>query len=203
MRASAHRRARIMPDPSVRARHMKLFVNRISELEAGVREVIFDRIGAADLRAIEEAGPLAWLPVGINVRATEVVWGALAPSAREPFFLRLGMEDFDSPLLKAIVGTAQRLFGVDPGALLKFAARGWSQVFRDDVVLTAATLGKGIATLSYTGLPKELVESRIWISSVAASMSAIFAVTNVRGTVTARDVNVASGTMTLEYRWEC
>lgn len=181
---------------------MKLFVDRIRELDTGARDEILARIGPDDLRVIAEAAPLAWLPVGINVRATEIVWTALGAGAREAFFLRLGMEDFESPLLKGVVATALRIFGVEPGSLLKFAPRGWSQVFRDDTTVTAASVSKGVATLTYSGLPRELAESRMWIHSVAASMSAMFAVTNTKGTVSAQKVDVASGSMTLVFRWE-
>lgn len=191
-----------MVAPSVRARHMKLFVERVRDLDADRRDAVLARIGPVDLDAIENASPLDWFPVEINVRATEAVWKALGPGAREGFFLRLGMEDFESPLLKGVVATALRLFGVEPGSLLKFAPRGWSQVFRDDATVTAASPGKGVATLTYAGLPAPLAESRIWIDSVAASMGAMFAVTKKRGTVTAEQIDVASGSMTLVFRWE-
>ena len=65
---------RSMLVPCVKARHMKLFVDRIRELDAGARDEILARVGPDDLRVIAEAAPLAWLPVGINVRATEIVW---------------------------------------------------------------------------------------------------------------------------------
>lgn len=181
---------------------MKLFVDRVRALDADRRDAILARMAPADLNAIEEAQPLDWFPVELNVRATEVVWKTLGPGAREAFFLRLGMEDFESPLLKGVVATAQRLFGVEPGSLLKFAPKGWTQVFRDDAKVTAASLGKGVASLTYAGLPRPLAESRIWIDSVAASMGAMLAVTKKRGTVTAEQIDVASGSMTLVFRWE-
>ena len=62
-----------MVAPSVRARHMKLFVERVRDLDADRRDAVLARIGPVDLDAIENASPLDWFPVEINVRATEAV----------------------------------------------------------------------------------------------------------------------------------
>ena len=123
----------------VRCRHMKLLFACVDEDAA--REDLRAALSADDMRLVDEAPPVAWLPVGVNVRATETVWRVLGRGKRVEFFARLGGHDFDSTLLKSVVATAIRLFGVEPLRLLEWVPRGWTQLFRDETQIAVKAVG--------------------------------------------------------------
>jgi hypothetical protein len=181
---------------------MKLMWEGVDALDAPMRDATRAAVPERDLRMIEEAAPVAWLPIGVNLRATEAIWSTLGPGAREDFFRRLGGADFESSLLKATVTSAIRLFGLDPGKLLRWTPRGWSQVFRDQSRLTAIEGTDGAARLAFENLPTVLAESRPWLESVAASLVALYDVTRRSGTVVVEDAQPRTRTMVLLFRWD-
>jgi hypothetical protein len=185
--------------PEVRCRHMKLFLECVDEDPA--RADLRAALSAEDVRLVEESAPVAWLPVAVNVRATETVWRVLGKGAREAFFQRLGGHDFDSTLLKSIVATAIRLFGVEPLRLLEWVPRGWPQIFRDESKIVVKAEGPRRALVTFESLPPELAQSRAWVESVAASMSAFFKPTRKQGTVQVAEASAKDRRMVLAFEW--
>jgi hypothetical protein len=181
---------------------MKLMWDGVDALEDARRDAIRGAVPEADLRAVEESAPVAWLSVALNVRATEAIWRTLGAGAREAFFRRLGLADFESSLLKATVASAIRLFGLDPGKLLRWTPRGWPQVFRDRTHLTVIEGSDGVARLAFENLPAPAAASEAWMESVPASLAALFDVTRRNGTAQLEDARPRERTMVLLFRWE-
>ena len=189
-------------DAEVRSRHMKNMWAAVNALDAEKRAQVRANVPAMDARMIEESSPVAWLPGGINVRATEAIWSALAPGAREAFFRRLGGADFESSLLRTTVRSAIRLFGLDPGKLLRWTPRGWAQVFRDRSQLRVIDADPRTTRILFENLPPELAESDAWMRSVPASLEAFFDLTQHRGTAALEKAEPRLRKMTLVFRWE-
>ena len=183
----------------IRCRHIKLLLACVDEDPA--REELRAALSPEDTRLIDEFAPVAWLPVVVNVRATEAVWRVLGKGKREEFFNRLGGHDFDSTLLKSVVATAIRLFGVEPLRLLEWVPRGWTQLFRDETQIAVKAIGPKHALLSFESLPSELAESRPWVDSVAASMTAFFKATRTQGVVLVDEASGKDRRMVLSFKW--
>lgn len=180
---------------------MKIFMGCVEALEPSERDAIRAAIGAEDLRLVEAATPVAWLPVEINLRATEAVGRVLGPQGSDLFFRRLGDQDFESSLLKSIVTGAIGIFGLEPSRLMRWVPRGWAQLFRDSTQITLSIAGAGKARLTFAGLPPMLAKSRVWRDSVASSMSAFYKATKREGTVEVESSEPATSTMVLLFRW--
>jgi hypothetical protein len=194
-------RAKEAKSAEVRCRHMKLLLRVIDALDEPARGRIRAALPEDDLRLIEETTSVAWLPVEIDLRATEVIWRALDPLARVAFFRRLGDHDFESSLLKSIVTSAIRIFGVEPGRLLHWMPRGWAQLFRDSTRITINTDVAKEARVTFDDLPPQLAESPAWRDSVAASMTAFYGATRREGTVRVESADPLARSMVLLFRW--
>jgi hypothetical protein len=180
---------------------MRLMWAEVGALDARHRAAIRAAVPAADLRLVEESAPVAWVPVAVNVRATEAIWSELRAGAREAFFRRLGGADFDSSLLKATVASAIRLFGLHPGKLLRWTPRGWAQVFRDHSRLRSIDVDEVTTRLVFENLPAALVASDAWMHSVAAALEAIYDVTRRPGTSKLVAADTELRRMELRFSW--
>ena len=179
---------------------MKNFLECVDALEPAARAKVRAALAPDDVRMVHDASPLAWLPVELNLRATEATWRALGPGAREAFFAALGDQDFDSTLLKSTVTTAIRLCGVDPSRLMRWVPRGWSQVFRDDARIAVVDVSANELRIVFDDLPAALARSRAWTESCAASMTAFYRATRRQGTVSV-EAEPDARRMVLVFRW--
>ncbi len=186
----------------VRARHMKNFLRCVEAQEPSKRDVILGGIPTEDMALIRESSTLAWLPMTINARATEVAWNALGRGGREMFFLRLGVADFDSTLLNTLLSSAVRLFGVDPGRILRWTPRAWTQIYRDATRIEVEVTSDASLRMRFEGLPRCLARAEGWMDSVPATMVALFNVTGRRGAASVEERDVAARSMVLGFRWE-
>ncbi len=186
----------------VRARHMKLFLACVDAQEPTARAAITGAMRASDLELVRESGPTGWLPAEVNASATEVVWSALGPRAREAFFLRLGVADCDSSMLQSTVNGAVRLFGVEPARVLRWMPRAWTQIYRDSTQITVADAGVSSVRITFDALPPCLVRAAGWPGSVACSLGALFNVIGRVGAVAVEGVEPKARRMTLRARWE-
>jgi hypothetical protein len=192
----------VTTEEQVRSRHMKLFLQCVEAQEPAARDVLLAALPRADLGLVRESAPIAWLPVAVNARATEVVWSALDPKAREAFFLRLGAMLLDSSLLNVLVSTAVRLFGVEPGRILRWTPRAWTQVYRDTTRITVFDIHEYSLRIRFEGLPRVCVRASGWMESVALSTSALFSVTGRTGACALEDANVGGRSMVQRCRWQ-
>jgi len=186
----------------VRSRHMKLFLQCVEAQEPATRDVLLAALPRDDLALVREASTIAWLPAAVNGRATEVVWSALGPKNRELFFLRLGIALLDSSLLNTLVASAVRLFGVEPGRILRWTPKAWTQVYRDSTRITVFDIEPQSLRIRYESLPRVLVRSTGWMESVALSTSALFNVTGRTGAGTVESSDVGERSMVHCFRWQ-
>lgn len=180
---------------------MKLLMGCVDALDPQARDAVRAAVPAEDLALVESAAAVSWLPVDVNLRATEAVAHALSPQAFDAFFRRLGDRDFDSTLLKSVVTGAIGVFGLEPSRLMSWVPRGWSQIFRDQTEISITVAGAGEARMSFVDLPAQLAASRAWRDSVAASMTAFFRATKREGTTDVESFDARARAMVLLFRW--
>jgi hypothetical protein len=187
-------------EPAVQASYMK------NVLEA------LERLGP-DGRAVREADPelvqevlraprMWWMPITWNLRLVEAAERALGePRAREILTTCIHGQ-LDTPLWRNFARGAVRLFGLDPGSLVRWLPRAISVAFRGCGVWRAARAGEGSALLEVSDLPGELARHAAWIQSMGASGLALFRLCGVRGEVRLVAHDPATGSARFELRWE-
>jgi hypothetical protein len=198
----------VQPTPTVtmgehvRSRHMKLFLRCVDAQEPASRDALLAAIPKEDVELVHESAAVAWLPTAINARATEVVWSVLDPKAREMFFLRLGIALLDSSLLNGLVTSAVRIFGVEPGRILRWTPRAWTQLYRDATRIVVYDIEPQSLRIRYESLPCSLARTFGWMESVAVSTGALFNVTGRTGAGAVEEADPAGRRMVLHFRWE-
>jgi hypothetical protein len=180
---------------------MKNFVRQLSWLPTPERDRVRALLCPADLRVIDESSPTDWLPLAVNVKATDVVWSSLASPLREDLFRRMLHEDLESSYLRSLVTSAVLLFGPSPGSFVKWVPRGWGAMFKDSGEVAACDVTASSARLVYTALDVQIVESPCWLASTAASLRALIDLAKLEGDVSVVDRDTARRTGSLLFRW--
>jgi hypothetical protein len=178
---------------------MKTMMRKLAMLDTSRRAPIEAQIPQADRELIRDSSPLWWLPLHINVRATEAIWTGLDAETRETFFRDLMLADFQSSLLKPLATSAVKIFGMNPASFVKWTPRGWPLLFRACGQIVVLDSEPGRARLAFEGFPEEL--SFVWFQSCRASLSAYLDLANVRGDVTLEDAGPGARRRVLRFRW--
>jgi hypothetical protein len=188
-----------MRDPRVQAGYMRDIVASLAKLEG-----VGAALRGADpelFEAIEAAPRSAWLPVALNVRWVEGVERQLGwPAGLEFLAARVG-DQLENPLFRSFVQGGIRLFGLDPGALVRLIPRGLSIVFRDCGVWCAVRTSPTSIELRASELPKELAAHARWIESIGAGALAMFTLCGVSGRARLAEHRAATGEAVLEASW--
>jgi hypothetical protein len=188
-----------MSDPRVQAGYMKDIAASLAQLgDAGKRMLAAD----PELFAAIDAAPRsAWLPIALNVRWVEAVERVFGWPAALDFLAARVRDQFGNPLFRVFVEGGVRLFGLDPGALVRLVPRGLSIAFRDHGEWSAVRTSETSIELRASALPKELAASARWIESIGGAALAMFALCEVSGSVRLAEHRAAEGRAVIEARW--
>jgi hypothetical protein len=186
--------------PVVRGRHMKSLVEALEAWEGGARPLAL--LPADVLAAIADASGLDWLPLSLDLQVTQAVYDGLGTAEADRFFREHMAGAFDGPILQTLVATAVRLFGLDPASFARWVPRAWQLIFREVGQWRVEGLAPGAtsATLTLARLPAECADHLIWHRSVSRSMSALFDLARVSGTVEAAPP-ARGGEVRFALRW--
>lgn len=153
------------------------------------------------LAQIEQSSGIDWLPLESNLVVTRALHEVLAPAAFHLFFRDHLLESFQGPLLKTMVDTAMRIFGIDPGSWARWVPKGWALVFKDTGAWSVVRVELGEVTFRLEGLPDACIRDRVWLSSVASSLSAIIVLAKAKGGFELTDVDPVAVRATYAMRW--
>jgi hypothetical protein len=188
-------------EPKVRARHMKSMIAAAGRLPDGGGAAARALVRPAFLAQIEESSGVDWLPIECNLVVTRALHEVLAPAAFHLFYRDHLLESFQGPLLKTMVDAAIRIFGIDPASWARWVPKGWALVFRDGGAWTVARVEPGHVAFRLEGLPDACIRDRVWLSSVASSLSAIVEIAKAQGGFELTDADPVSGRASFAMRW--
>jgi hypothetical protein len=181
---------------------MQTFLAHVDRLRPLQRDEIYALVGNDAIGSIRSAGPLGWLPVQINLKLTRAVAETLGSRDAHEFFCGLMLKTFDSVLLRGLVQAVLRIAGRDLNAYLGWVSKSFGMMFRQCGDWTVRDQDTGAATIQVVGLPVELVEDRIWLTSVASSLSALFRLAELEGAAILREVVPPEGRASYRLRWQ-
>ncbi len=167
----------------VRGRHLKSLVSFLQDRPGGATALAL--LPPAWLPQVVAASGLAWLPIEENLVVTRVIYDGLGQAEADRFFRDHTLASFDGPILKTMVTTAVRIFGLDPASWARWVPQAWHLLFRGcgDWQVGEVKAGAQVVTLRVAGLPPPCAEDPVWIRSVARSLEALLELARVRGVV--------------------
>ncbi len=170
-------------EPSVRARHLKSLLAFADAWPGGIGPAVRARVRPADLQAVAAASGIDWIPLRIDLDLTRGIHDAMPRPEFLRFFRKQSLQAFEGPLLKTLVDTAQRMFGIEAASWARWVPKGWSLLFRDCGVWTSEVTGPKRIDLRLASLPTACASDPIWIASVGASLSALVDLAKLDGAV--------------------
>ena len=171
-------------EPLVRARHLKSMLAFADEWPGHPGARLRSHLPEADVRAILEASGIDWLDVRLDLDVTRAIHELLGPDECLRFFRRQSLSSFQGPLLRTLVDTAQRMFGLQLASWARWVPKGWALLFRDCGAWTVEAPGAKQVTLRLRALPQACSGDEIWIRTVGASLSALLDLARLEGAVT-------------------
>ncbi|HEU4384733.1 MAG TPA: hypothetical protein VFR85_14695 [Anaeromyxobacteraceae bacterium] len=189
-----------MGEPLVRARHLKTTLAAADRTAA--RETIRGALPPGLAAAIGASSGFDWLPAENDVALVHAIHGALGDEEHDAFSRAVILEAFQGPLLGPFIAFALRLF---PGGLMAWAhwiPRAWALVFRECGEWKIDGIGPGAADLQLRWLPPVCVQDPVWPSSVASSISTLFVLGRVRGTLRLTHLDPATRSAAYQMRWQ-
>jgi hypothetical protein len=146
--------------PSLKASHFACEIRALAIL--GEREHEARRQLAPIIAELEMASRVDFVPVEWDLAVTRVAFaigGTAAVRAvnQETFRLSAG-----GPLLRPLFGTALRVFGVQPSAMLKVVGHSWSAASRNLGTIHIRDVADGSCTLEHVDLPLVVQQAPYW-----------------------------------------
>jgi hypothetical protein len=184
----------------VRARYLHQWLAAVAREDDPWRARFFAGLAPGDREAIEGASRVAWVPVDLHVRLSEVLHDAFGAARAHEYYRRAFARSLREPPFDALVRTGLRVLGVTPASFLRWAARGWQLSFRDSGDVHGEVLGENSGRLVYRDLPV-CTASDPWLDSAQGSAYGVFDLVKVAGVVRIDKSARARGGMTLEVEW--
>jgi hypothetical protein len=129
----------------------------------------------------------SWVPVLGERAAVEVVCGSV-------------LDTLNSPLFLSVVKGASRMFGANPGSIMKMLPRGWGQIYRDHLTVRLGAVSDERATVYFEDIAREVHEAEGYPTVWKGIFFAIFAIFDCEGeAIWNPDAKGPSGVWTL--RW--
>jgi hypothetical protein len=157
---------------------LALFAERHAAAHAKAKPLL--RCGAQ----LDQALPVEWLPVDVDIEVVEVVSRQLSPVTFDALISERQRQEMGSALFKSFVVTTTKLFGLSPATFIRHLHRGWRQVLQDCGVIEVASLEQRSALVLLRELPAVCLASNAWIGALPAGMRVLYELVNTRGTVT-------------------
>lgn len=182
----------------VRGTYVKMAVSCAKQLPPGLRDAVFEELG--DTRAeIRAAGLLEWVPIKVHIDAMDATYRALGSVGSRDFWRGVQQSSFERPLMKPLIEAALRLYGRNPGSLLRIAPRAISTVFQD---IADIRQNQEARRLEFENLAQELRESQGMVDAFTGSMTATITYLSIPGNVTPMVDELRRGRLYLEMRWQ-
>jgi hypothetical protein len=161
----------------------------------------------ATLTTVECAGPLAWLPIRVNLELSHCVAEVLGEERFESFVQELMRRTYTESTVHRLIHAAIGLLGFDPGSFARLVPHAYGLLFRACGAWRVERVGEAfdgdeaVSTLILEQLPQECVRDRIWIKSVGCSLYALLVVAEADGRVELDSVDEESRSVRFRLSW--
>lgn len=189
------------PIPSVRARQLQRWLENVAGQDDPWRSRFFAALPPGVRSEIEQALPIAWLPVAHHVLLADIQNEAFGPARAHEYYRRDFVASLQKPPFASLVRAGVRVLGLTPAGFLRWARRAYETVFRAAGRARGESLGPGHGKLWYEDLPPVCSASDAWLDSAQASLYGIYDFLAIRGVVRIDKSGRSEGRLELELEW--
>jgi hypothetical protein len=150
---------------------------------------------------IEQAMRTTWLPAQFHALLADVTLEAMGEAHAHDYYRRAFARSLRGPFFASAIRAGTRLFGLNPGSFLRWAARGYEASMRNCGALRGEVLGEGRGVLVYSSLPAFFTASDAWLDSALGSAYGGYDVVGATGVARLDKSQRANGTMRVELEW--
>ena len=186
-------------EPQIRVAQLKADLEVLPEIWPDRAGRIRVRLRPETLLAIESATRLDWMPFAVDLEVVEAVHAEVGDDGVREWSRRALLRTARAPLLKPLVDGAVRLFGLEPGGVLRFAPKVWGTIFRHCGDLEVVG-GDREARVSLVRLPPA-VRHHPFLVSIAGAVEATGEICRVQGRVTFEPRAASSDRADFVLRW--
>jgi hypothetical protein len=187
--------------PLVRARFCQEWLEMIEKEAEPLRGRFLARVPRALREAIEGASRVAWLPLEYHVALSDIQLETYGAVRAHDYFRRAFAASLRGPYLGPLLQTGAKVLGLTPGAVARWAGRGYEAGFRNAGKLHGEQLGPGHARLLYSELPAICTASDAWMTSPHGSAYGAYDVLGVEGVVRLDLSGRPEGRLVLDLEW--
>jgi hypothetical protein len=188
-----------MAEARVRGSYVKLAVACVKTLPPELRDAVFEELGAARAE-IRAAGLLEWIPLSTYTDVIGASYRALGGVGCRNFWCAVMESSFERALMKPLVAAALRLYGRNPGSLLRMTPRALALVWLD--LADDVRWNDGERRIEFENLTPALRRSDGVVDAFAGSAMATISYLKLPGSVTAHDRELHRGRLELDVRWQ-
>jgi len=186
----------------MRAVHVRQNLEGVCDLGEDVDARVRAGLGEAQVAEIETAPRSKWLPIEVDVELSRLVHAHAGHQAFVDWSRAAMVASAETPLLSGFVRAGLRLFGGNPGSLIRLARRGYEQIFRDAGALSVEPRREDSVRVVGVDLPAQIVDEPLYLEGIGESIAALpllvgfegFSQLCVRGTDVAWTITWRSGT---------
>jgi hypothetical protein len=188
--------------PRIFAGFVRSSLDAVDRIDAALGRRVRARLAAETARVLDEASPVSYVPVALDVEVTECLF-AEAGAARACEVMRQNLAiTFESPLLSALVSGALRLLGRAPARTFSWSSKFWSQLYRDAGTLSYFAETPTSGRLELRELPACMAASDNYLLGMAAAVGATFELLGVEGDAQLGRVDVEARRADIQLSWK-
>lgn len=157
----------------MRAMHVRENLEGLRNLGEEIDAKVRARLGEETVTEIETAPSSKWLPLQLDVELSRLVYEHAGHDAFVDWSRSAVLESAKSPLLRGFIRAGLRLFGGNPGSLIRLARRGYHQLFREAGTLEVEPLREDAVRVVGLEFPPLLVEEPIYLEGIGESIAVL------------------------------
>ena len=165
--------------PQLRAVLARLSLRRVASEHPSKAEKIRAYVGSALCEAVDDAGPLGWVPYAFDVKLTAALLQELGEVGAETFVNGMTEVALSSPLFRPLVEGSLRIFGPTHGMVVRLGPQLCSLVYRNVLEMRVERLTQSTVVTCENACP-ELLEHASAQFLLRAQSVALFCLSGVK-----------------------
>jgi hypothetical protein len=182
----------------MRAWAPKDVLEHLDEFAAGSAELVRRQIPWAAWESLEETRRLEWISVREGREVPAAVWRVLGHERAHAFFRWLLPREANRPVLRGILRTSVKLFGLSPASFVRAARSAWGLAFQEVGEPHVAFPSLREAVFELRDVPAVVTEDAAYLWSIAGSFCGVYDLCGVTGAV---DLRVDGTTARFTFSW--
>jgi hypothetical protein len=162
---------------------------------------VFAQMRPESLAAIRSASWFDWLPLEFDIELAHAVAKVLGPAKDRERACQSVLLAFQSPLLRPFLIGVEKVFGLQPGPLIRQSTRAFQAVFREAGWMAYAVGQGNQRVLVWSEVPALVLEDRLYLDAIAGAYEALFVLCKLDGSVAVAAIDLARHRAELWFSW--